>query len=158
MKLYIKQRVFSWADTFFVYDADGNEKYSVKGEVFSLGRKLHLYDASGSELAFVRQKMWSFLPRYFIERNGTTVAEVVKRFTFFRHEYEIKELGWTVKGDFFDHSYTVSAGENVIASVEKEWMTFGDAYEITLSDGVDVVTALAVVLVIDACIDDQNNN
>lgn len=158
MQLYIKQRVFSWGDTFFVYDANGNEKYCVKGEVLSFGRRLHLYDTQGNELAFIRQKVWSFLPRYFVMRGEETVAEVVKQFTFFRQEYEVKGLDWTVKGDFFDHSYTVSCGDRVVASVEKEWFSFGDAYEITLDDEACEITALAVVLVIDACIDDQNDN
>ena len=33
MKLLIKQRVFSWGDTYDIYDENGNEKYLVK-EVF----------------------------------------------------------------------------------------------------------------------------
>lgn len=37
MRLLIKQRVFSWTDTFDIYDEAGNPKYFVKGEFFSLG-------------------------------------------------------------------------------------------------------------------------
>ena len=47
MKLLIKQRVFSWTDTFDIYDEEGNAKYSVKGEFLSLGHKLHVYDNKG---------------------------------------------------------------------------------------------------------------
>ena len=39
MKLLIKQRVFSWTDTFDVYDQEGIPRYFVKGEFFSLGHK-----------------------------------------------------------------------------------------------------------------------
>jgi uncharacterized protein YxjI len=35
MKLMIKQRVFSWGDTYDIYDEFGNAKYLVKAEVFS---------------------------------------------------------------------------------------------------------------------------
>ena len=35
MKLYIKQKVFSWNDKFSVYDANGEERYFVEGEFFS---------------------------------------------------------------------------------------------------------------------------
>ena len=38
MKLYIKEKVFSWGDHFYVRDAAGREKYEVRGEVFSLAR------------------------------------------------------------------------------------------------------------------------
>ena len=86
------------------------------------------------------------------------IAEVVKEFTFFHPEYTVNGLGWQVRGDFWDHDYDVLTGDEVIASVQKEWFTLGDAYEISIADGVDPVTALAIVLVIDACIDAQRRN
>ena len=46
MKLYLKQKVFSWGDSFTVYDENGNDKYYVEGEIFSFGKKLHIYDLS----------------------------------------------------------------------------------------------------------------
>ena len=36
MKLLMKQRVFSWTDTYDVYDEAGNKKYFVKAELFRL--------------------------------------------------------------------------------------------------------------------------
>lgn len=39
MKLLIKQRVFSWSDTYDVYDENGNPKYFVKNEIFALLHK-----------------------------------------------------------------------------------------------------------------------
>ena len=78
---------------------------------------------------------------------------MVKEFTFFKHEYSVNGLGWQVHGDFWDHEYEITNGNTVIASVSKEWMTWGDTYEIRLGYGADEATALAVVLVIDACIE-----
>ncbi|MBQ7347349.1 MAG: LURP-one-related family protein [Clostridia bacterium] len=157
MRLYLKQRFFSWGDKFSVYDEYGNDRYYVQGEVFSWGKKLHLYDLAGNELAFVRQKVFSFLPKYEILRGNTPFAEVVKEFTFFRHEYYIRGLDWRVHGDFFDHSYEITSGNHVIAAVSKQWFTLGDAYEIDIAPDIDPVTALSVILVIDACIEAQNN-
>ena len=37
MKLYIKEKVFTWGDKFCVKDALGNDRYTVEGEVFTLG-------------------------------------------------------------------------------------------------------------------------
>ena len=90
MKLYIKQKVCSWGDKFRIYDAYENDKYYVEGEVFTLGKKLHLYSLSGDELAYIHQKLWSFLPKYFISQNGEDVAQVIKEFTFFRQEYTVE--------------------------------------------------------------------
>ena len=44
MRLLIKQRVFSWTDSYDVYDENENAKYFVKAEFFSLGHQLHIYD------------------------------------------------------------------------------------------------------------------
>lgn len=37
MRLLIKQRVFSWTDTYDVYDENENIRYFVKAEFLSLG-------------------------------------------------------------------------------------------------------------------------
>jgi len=157
MNLYVKQKVFSWGDRFSVYDPDGNERYTVQGEVFSWGKKLHLYDRFGNEQAFIRQQLMHFRPTYTVERNGTVFAEVVKRITFFRQAYEISGPGWTVEGSFWNHEYKIYCGDRVITSVRKEWFTWGDAYEINIDPSIDEIAALATVLIIDACIEEQND-
>ncbi len=151
--LYIKQRIFSWGDKFAIYDADGNERYYVEGEVFSFGKKLHLYDLQGQELAYIEQQLFTFLPRYIVYRNNLQLCEVVKEFTFFHNKYSVEGLGWEVDGDFMDHDYEITENGRPIATVSKEWFTLGDAYEIDFGANVDEVDALAVVLVIDACIE-----
>ena len=83
MKLYMKQKVFSWKDRFTVWDANGNDRYYVEGELISFGKKLHVYDVQNREVAFIHQKLFSLLPRYFVSVNGVDVAEIVKEFTFF---------------------------------------------------------------------------
>ena len=153
MKLYIKQRVFSWGDKFNIYDENGDECYYAEGEVFTFGKKLHLCSLSGEELAYIEQKLLSFMPKYTISVNGNEIAEVVREFAFFRSVYAVNGLDWRVEGNFFSHEYTIESEGKAIASVSKEWFTFGDAYEINIADGVDPISALAVVLVIDACID-----
>ncbi|MBQ8447530.1 MAG: LURP-one-related family protein [Clostridia bacterium] len=158
MKLYIKQHVFTFGDKFSIYDESGNERYYVEGEVFTFGKKLHLYSLEGRELAYIEQKLFSFLPKYHIYINGNEIAEVVKEFAFFHNEYSVNGLGWRVDGNFLDHDYTVESEGRLIASVAKEWFTWGDAYEISIIDGIDPIPALAVVLVIDACIEAENNN
>ena len=156
--LYMKQRVFSWGDKFAIYDEQGREKYYVEGALFSFGKKLRIYDLAGRELAYIEQQLLTFLPRYIIYRNGQEIAEVVKEFTFFHPKYSVNGLGWEVSGDFFDHDYEVNCGVLQVASVSKEWFTFGDAYHISVDASADEVSALAVVLVIDACIEAARRN
>ena len=81
---------------------------------------------------------------------------MTKEFSFFKQEYSVDGPGWSVHGNFFDHDYEIIDGDQTIASIAKEWFTFGDAYEISIIDGIDEIDVLSVVLVIDACIESQN--
>ena len=158
MKFYIKQKVFSWADKFTIYDENGNEAYWVEGEVFSIGKKLDLFDSFNNHKAHIHQKVLSFLPRYFIEINGEDVAEVVKHFTLFNQKFSVSGYDWQVDGDFLAHEYEIYHGNYSIATISKEWFTFGDAYSIDITDGVDPVGVICVVLIIDAILAQSGNN
>ncbi len=155
MKLYIKQKVFSWKDKFYVKDENGNDRYYIEGEFFTLGKKLHIYDMNNNELAFIHQKVMSFLPRFYVYIGGTQVAEIVKEFTLFRNKYRIEGLGWEVDGDFMDHDYEITSMGRPIVSISKEWFTWGDSYMLDIADNVDPINALSVVLAIDCVIEMQ---
>ena len=150
MKLYIKQKVFSWSDLFTVKDSYGADRYYVEGELFSWGKKLHVYDMAGNEVAFIQQKVFSFLPRYFVYVNGEEIAEIVKEFTFLFPRYSIEGLGWDIEGSFIAHDYEITQDGRPIVTITKEWMTWGDSYELDITDSRDEIVALAVVLTIDA--------
>ena len=158
MKLYIKQKVFSWGDKFRIYDENQNDRYYVEGEVFSFGKKLHLYSHAGDEEAFIHQKVLSFLPKFYISRNNIEVAQVIKEFTILRQEYTVEGLGWTVNGNFLAHDYEITSDGRTIASISKHWFSWGDTYEIDISDDADEVMAICVVLIIDAVIAQSDNS
>ena len=80
MKLLIKQRVFSWTDTYDVYDENGGKKYFVKAEFLTLGHRLHVYDAAGSEVGLIREKLMTLLPVFEIETGGAVRGRIEKRF------------------------------------------------------------------------------
>ena len=156
MNFYMQQEVFSFADRFSIFDENGNERFYIEGEVFTFGKKLHFYELDGKERAFIAQKLFSFYPQYSISIDGFDIAEVMKEFTFFYPSYEVSISDgryWKVDGDFFDHEYTVRDGSSMIASVSKDWFTWGDVYRISVSDQVDPILALSIVLVIDACLE-----
>ena len=50
MRLWMKQKVFSWGDHFTIKDDAGNDRYTVQGEVFSWGKKLHVLDSFGNDV------------------------------------------------------------------------------------------------------------
>lgn len=158
MKLYIKQKVFTWGDKFTVKDETGRDRYFVEGEVFTFGRKLHVYDIHGQEVAFIKQELWSWMPRYYVFCGDRQVAEIKKEFTFFFPQYTIEGLGWEINGSFLAHDYEITKSGYPIVTISKEWMTWGDSYALDIKDPRDELVALAVVLTIDCVLDDQESS
>lgn len=149
MKLYIKQKVFSWADKFTVKEENGQDKYFVEGEFFSFGKKLHIFDMARKEIAFIKQQVFSLLPRYFVFADGKQVAEINKEFTFLHPQYSIEGLGWEISGSFMAHDYEIVQNGRTIVTIHKAWMTWGDSYELDIVDVREEIVALSVVLAID---------
>ena len=87
MKLLIKQRVFSWTDSYDVYDEQENPKYFVKAEFLALGHQIHVYDESGREVGAVRQKWPALLPSFDVEAGGRELGRIEKQFSFFTPRY-----------------------------------------------------------------------
>lgn len=156
MKLYIKEKVFSWSDKFTVKDEYGRDKYIVEGEVFSFGKKLHVYDLSGREVAFIKQEIWSFLPRFYVFCGDRQVAEIKKEFTLLFPKYSIEGLGWEIDGSFMAHDYEITQSGRSIVVISKEWMTWGDSYELDILNPADELVALAVVLTIDCVMESDS--
>ena len=156
MKLYIKQKVFSFNDKFTVKDETGEDRYFVEGEIFTIGKKLHVYDVNHEERIYFQQKVWSFLPRFFVYVDGQQVAEIVKEFSFFKPRYSVVGLDWEVNGNMWAHDYEILSQGRVVVSIKKEWLTWGDTYVLDIIDHRDELNALAVVLAIDAVMSQQN--
>lgn len=152
MKLYIRQKIFSFRDKFTVKDEYGNDRYFVEGDLISFGKNLHVRDMYGREVIRIRQKVWSFLHRFYVYVEERLVAEVVKEFTFFKPRYRIEGPGWEVSGDWWEHTYQISKDGQPVVAVQKEWMTWGDTYQVDIANPQDERMALAVVLAIDCAV------
>ena len=55
MKLLFKQRLFSWFDSYDIYNENGDKVYTVEGKM-SWGHKLHILDSHGEHIGTVKQK------------------------------------------------------------------------------------------------------
>ncbi len=150
MKFFMKQKVFSWGEKFTIKDEQGNDCYYVEGEVLSMGHRLHIYDMQSREVAFIRQKVFSFHPRFFINIVDTNEEfELVQKFTFFKQEYYIENTPYILQGNFSAHSFTLTSGNQVIMSVDKEWFSWGDSYAIDIKDDTDKLMCICSMLAVD---------
>ena len=156
MKLYIKQKVFSWRDKFSVKDETGADRYYVEGELFTLGKRLHVTDPTGREVMTIVEKLWTFLRTYEIYREGQLLATVRKEFTLLTPRYTVQGVDWQAQGSFMGLEYTVTAGQKQVAAIHKAFMSWGDSYELDIACKEDELPALAVVLAIDCALARQN--
>ncbi len=150
MKLLIKQRVFSWSDTYDIYDEFENPKYYVEAEIFSWGHQLHVYDHSGDEVGIIHEKVFSFLPEFSIEIQGETVGTIYKNFTFFKNNYEVDFKGWKVEGNYTGWNYDVYDGDELVLNISKKLFAWGDTYVLDFADEKDEINGLLLVIAIDA--------
>ncbi len=157
MRLLIKQRVFSWTDSYDIYDESGHVKYFVKAELIALGHQLHVYDVNHNEVGVIRQRIMTLLPAFDIEVNGRFLGCVQKKFTLFYPQYEIDYNGWRVEGDFLGWNYEVFSGCSAVMHISKEIFRWGDTYAINFADPADELMGLLLVIAIDAANCSQNN-
>ncbi len=150
MKLLIKQRVFSWTDSYDVYDESGEAKYFIKAEFFALGHQLHVYDQSHRELGVIHQKILTLLPAFEIEVGGQIIGTIQKQFSFFIPKYEIDYNSWRVEGDFLGWDYDVYSGCSTVIHISKELLHWGDTYVLDFKNPADELNGLLLVLAIDA--------
>ncbi len=149
MKLYVKQKVFSFRDSFTVKDEEGNDRYTVVGDFFSFPKTLRIYNTAGTEVLRISRKLLTFLPRYQIYREDSLAAEIAKEFSFFTPKYYIDGAPFTVEGDFLSHNYEILRDGVPVAAIDKEWFTWGDSYVIDMQSTEDELIMLSILIVID---------
>lgn len=150
MKLLFKQRMFSWFDSYDIYDEEGNTVYEVKGQL-AWGHCLNIYNAQGEHIGTVKEEMLTFLPRFAMYVRGRYVGEISKEFSFFVPRYNLDCNGWEVEGDLPHWDYVVhDAQGNFIMQASKELFNWTDTYVIDVKKKEDALYSLMIVLAIDA--------
>jgi uncharacterized protein YxjI len=150
MKLLFRQKLFSWFDSYDVFDEQGNVVYQVKGQL-SWGHCLKIFDVRGVELGTVRERILTWLPKFEMYRGDAYLGCISKEWSLFKPKFNIDCNGWHVEGDFFEWDYNIIAPSGRwVAKVQKELFNWTDTYSIEVVDPADALCALMLVLAIDA--------
>ena len=150
MKLLFKQRFFSWFDSYDIYNEAGETVYTVCGQL-SWGHCLKIFDANDREIGMVKERIFTFLPKFEMYLGEQYIGCINKEFTFFTPRFNIDYNGWQVEGSFFEWDYEIlNASDQQIATVSKELLNWTDTYVIDVRDPKDALCALMLVLAIDA--------
>ncbi|MBS3991098.1 MAG: LURP-one-related family protein [Erysipelothrix sp.] len=149
MKLYIKQKLFSFKDRFTIKDENEVDVLQVEGKVFSFGKQLSVQTMDLQQVAYVKQKVLNFLPTFEITVNDE-VHVLKKQFTFFKPAYTLPSLNIRIEGNFTAHQYTILRDGLVIANISKAFFSFADSYEVEILEDKDMNIVIAIVIAIDA--------
>lgn len=149
MQLLFRQRLFSWLDSYDIYDETGRTVYTVEGQL-SLGHCLHILDSEGRHVATVQQKLFTFLPRFELFLGEQLLGCIQKEWSFLHPRFSLDFNGWSVSGNFTEWNYTISQRGRSVAVISKQLWHLTDTYHIDVADPRDALCALMVVLAIDA--------
>ncbi len=150
MKLLFKQRMFSWFDSYDIYDEAGNIAYTVRGQL-AWGHLLRIFDAQGNEIGCIKERVLTWLPLFEMYLNGRYVGSIRREFSLFRPRFTIDCNGWQVEGDWFEWDYNiVDARGHYVATVNKELFNWTDTYVNDVRDPNHATCILMLVLAIDA--------
>lgn len=150
MKLLFKQRLFSWFDSYDIYDEFGNIQYIVKGQL-SWGHCLKIFKPSGEVIGTVKERVLTFLPQFYMYRGNEHIGFIKKEFAFFKPKFNINYNGWHIEGDFFEWNYSViDRNGGMVATISKQLFNWTDTYVIDVVNPNDALYALMLVLAIDA--------
>ena len=150
MKLLFKQRLFSWLDSYDIYDESGRAVFTVEGKP-SWGHKLHILNAQGGHIGTVKQVVLTFLPKFELYVGEQYVGSIHKEFTFFKPRFQVDCNGWQVEGDLWGWDYRIRDGYGrTVAAVSKELFNWTDTYSLDVADSRDALLVLMVALAIDA--------
>ena len=155
MKLYFKQRFFSWFDSYDVYDEAGNTYFKVDGKL-GLSHTFDIYDKNGKFCGRLKQGVFTIMPKFYIyDRNQREIGFIQKQFSLFSSQFIVQINGWNVTGDVFGWDYLIEKNGKKIARISKELFRFTDTYTIDVEKE-NALEVLLVVLAIDAAKCDHN--
>ena len=150
MKLLFKQRFFSWFDSYDIYDEAGTTLFTVEGQL-AWGHTLHINDVNGMHIATVKQRLFTFLPKFDLYEGDTLLGTITKDFTLFKPSFEMDFNNWQVQGELLEWDYDIlNKFGGRVASISKELFNWTDTYVIDVDNPDDALYALMVVLAIDA--------
>lgn len=160
MRFIVKQKILSLSDSFVIHDEGNQPAYKVIGRLFAFGDQLTIYNMNTREEIEIKQKLFKLLPEYHFLKSGRQIAVIKKEFTFLKPKFNIEsEFGrYTVEGNMLAYNFRILKDGRVVARVDKAFFSFRDTYAVDISPGEDEGFLLAVCIVIDQTLHDNNHN
>lgn len=153
--LYIKQKVFSLGEKFTIKNEAEEDVYFVEGSFMQIPKTFTISNNRRDVVGVITKKVFSFLPRFFVEVGGEEVLTIRKEFSFLRPKYSIDATGISVEGNWWEMNFKILSNGEVVGEVRKEWFTWGDSYVVQIMDESMEQVIISLVIAID-CVKADN--
>lgn len=148
MKLYVKEKLFSLHNRFFVKDENGCDVYEISSKMISFCDKTTIRDTNGNKIAYIEQELFHFTPHYNIYINDILEFKIKRKFQVFKNDYVLSN-GYRVDGKFMMFDLIIYDDNNIkIGSIHRRFLTVGDKYEIQIEDEAKKEIVLAIIVAI----------
>ncbi|MGM0125097.1 hypothetical protein IGI37_002494 [Enterococcus sp. AZ194] len=147
-KLYVKQKLLSMKDRFYIKDAFGNDVYYAEEKLMSFSKRFFLYDIQGNQVAEVVQKLRSWSTAFFLRTTDGQELLIQKKMMSFKPKYEVVGSDITMEGNWTSKFKVLKNGHQ-IGSVNKQWLKMADSYEIDCLNRSDEHLLVAFSLALD---------
>ena len=158
MKYRMREEMLAIGDDYWIETDGGQPAFKVDGKALHIRKTLILETPDGDELFTIRKKLLSIRNTMEIERDGKTVATVMKALvTPLRDRFSIAVEGgedMDAKGNIVDHEYKLELRGDKVAEVSKRWFRMRDTYGIEFAEGQND----ALILGVTVCIDQMSHN
>ncbi len=150
-KFKIKKNMWSLKGNYHVVNEQDVEILHAEGKPLSLRKKYIVKNVEGEELFYIRQKLLTFQPTFFISKNGKDLFKIVKSFSF-KPEIFVESLedpdAFYVEGNFWGFEFKFFQDGREFAYVSKDIWKMTDTYGVAIEDGKDDQLILTVVIII----------
>jgi uncharacterized protein YxjI len=153
MRYLIRERLVALGEDSDITDEQGRQVFHVDGKVLTLHDRLVVRDTQGREVAQVHRRLISLRPTYEVTIAGQEAAQVRKHmFSPFGDRFTIDVPGpddLEMRGNLFDHEFTIERGGQEVATVSKRWLSIRDTYAVDVAPDQDDLVILTSVLALD---------
>ena len=118
---------------------------------FRGGTALKYLTRPAASWAWSSSAFFTLPPKFDLYRGATQIGSLKKEFSLFRHRYNLDCNGWHVEGNWLGWDYSIVDGSGrTAATISRSFLNWTDTYVIDVVNPQDALSALMVVLAIDA--------
>jgi len=133
MKFTVKQKIMAFGKQYRAFDESENQVYEIKSMLLSPERRKEVMDMEGNIVAWSE---WPLMSRQASLSAGTESCTIAIPIMSIVPEWQGSQWknGFSVKGDFFRMSFTVSEAGVTLATIVKRIIEFSDTYDVEVNE------------------------